>query len=81
MGRPPSLHRAGQFHDQRALLGIDTCPMEGIEPPKYDEILGLPAKGHATIVACAAGYRSEQDKYAKLAKVRFPASEVIERID
>src|SRR5207249_1373914 len=29
----------GQFMAAAALLGVDTCPMEGIEPPKYDEIL------------------------------------------
>jgi hypothetical protein len=29
-------------------------------------------------VVCAAGYRSASDKYASLAKVRYPASELIE---
>ncbi|OYE02400.1 nitroreductase family protein [Nostoc sp. 'Peltigera membranacea cyanobiont' 232] len=61
-----------------ALLGVDTCPMEGIEPVKYDNLLGLTAKGFMTVVACAAGYRSEEDKYASLAKVRFLKSEVLE---
>jgi nitroreductase len=61
-----------------ALLGVDTCPMEGIEPVNYDRVLGLSAKGFTTVVACAAGYRSEADKYAALAKVRFPKSEVSE---
>ncbi len=70
----------GNFMTAAAMLGIDTCPMEGIEPPKYDEILGLPAKGYATIVACAAGHRNPEDKYATQAKVRFPASELIEHI-
>jgi nitroreductase len=61
-----------------ALLGIDTCPMEGIEPVNYNRVLGLSAKGFTTVVACAAGYRSETDKYASLAKVRFLKSEVLE---
>jgi nitroreductase len=61
-----------------ALLGIDTCPMEGIEPVNYDRVLELSAKGFTTVVACAAGYRSETDKYASLAKVRFLKSEVLE---
>lgn len=63
-----------------ALLGIDSCPMEGINPPKYDEILGLPSKGYATVVACAFGYRSDADKYAHAKKVRFPIEQLIERL-
>jgi nitroreductase len=67
----------GNFMTAAALLGIDTCPMEGIEPAKYDEMFGLPAQGFRTVVACAAGYRSANDKYASVAKVRLPASELI----
>lgn len=67
----------GQFMAAAALLGVDTCPMEGIEPAKYDEILGLDGTGYATVVACAAGYRSASDKYATLPKVRFKAEDVI----
>jgi hypothetical protein len=51
--------------------------MEGLEPAKYDEILGLAPQGYTTLCACAAGYRAEGDKYASAAKVRFPASEVV----
>jgi hypothetical protein len=29
-------------------------------------------------VVCAAGYRAEDDRYAQLAKVRYPASALIE---
>ncbi len=67
----------GNFMTAAALLGIDTCPMEGFEPDKYDAILNLPAQGYHAAVACAAGYRSVDDKYAVLPKVRFPASESI----
>ena len=70
----------GNFMTAAALAGIDTCPMEGFVPEKYDEILGLPAKGLASVVACAAGYRAEGDKYATLPKVRFPASDLIVHI-
>jgi len=69
----------GSFMTAAALVGVDTCPMEGFEPPKYDEILGLPAQGYHAVVACAAGYRAADDKYASLPKVRFPASELIDR--
>jgi nitroreductase len=70
----------GNFMTAAALLGVDTCPLEGIEPAQYDEILGLPKRGLATVVACVAGYRAADDKYATLPKVRFPAADVIERI-
>jgi nitroreductase len=70
----------GNFMTSAALLGVDTCPMEGIEPVKYDSLLGLSEKGYTTVVACAAGYRSEADKYASLAKVRFLKSEVLENL-
>jgi nitroreductase len=68
----------GNFMTSAALLGVDTCPLEGIEPAKYDKVLGLPEKGYATVVAAAAGYRAADDKYATLAKVRFSQEEVIE---
>ncbi|MFN0018987.1 MAG: NAD(P)H-dependent oxidoreductase [Pirellulaceae bacterium] len=70
----------GNFMTSAAVLGIDTCPMEGIVPAKYDELLGLTAKGFATVVVGCAGYRSADDKYASAAKVRFPAEEMIERV-
>lgn len=68
----------GNFMTSAALLGIDTCPMEGIEPVKYDKALNLYDSGYATVVACAAGYRADDDKYADLAKVRFAKSDVVE---
>jgi nitroreductase len=70
----------GQFMAAAALLGVDTCPMEGLEPAKYDEILGLGAKGLTTLCACAAGYRAAFDKYATTPKVRFKASELISHV-
>lgn len=70
----------GQFMAAAAVLGIDTCPMEGIDPAKYDEILGLPAQGYHAICACAAGYRAADDKYASAPKVRFAADDVVRRV-
>jgi nitroreductase len=67
----------GQFMAAAALLGVDTCPMEGLDPVQYDEILGLNGTGYATVVACAAGYRSTTDKYAAMPKVRFKSEDVI----
>jgi nitroreductase len=69
----------GNFMTAAAMVGVDTCPMEGIDPAKYDEILGLEGSGWATLCACPAGYRAADDKYASLAKVRFKAEDLIER--
>ena len=68
----------GNFMTAAALLGVDTCPMEGMDPAKYDEILGLPAKGFNAVVACPAGYRTAGDKYAGLPKVRFLKEDLLE---
>jgi nitroreductase len=70
----------GNFMTSAALLGIDTCPMEGLDPVKYDEILGLSERGLATVVACPAGYRAAGDKYAALPKVRFKPESLFTRI-
>jgi nitroreductase len=40
-----------------ALLGVDACPMEGFVPAEFDQVLGLPAQGLASVVCCALGYR------------------------
>ncbi|MEO6246704.1 MAG: NAD(P)H-dependent oxidoreductase [Opitutaceae bacterium] len=70
----------GQFMVAAAMLGVDTCPMEGIDPVQYDALLGLSGSGYTTSVACSAGYRMADDKYATLKKVRFRPDDVIVRI-
>jgi nitroreductase len=70
----------GTFMAAAALLGVDTCPMEGIDPPAMDEILGMSGTEYETVVACAAGYRASDDKYAAIPKVRFKSDDVIVRI-
>lgn len=70
----------GNFLTSAALLGVDACPLEGIEPLKYDELLGLKEQGLMTVVAAAAGYRAAGDKYASARKVRFPKSAVLAEI-
>lgn len=59
-----------------AELGIDACPMEGFNAAKFDEILGFKEKGLATTVIATIGFRSEDDGYSKLAKVRKPEEEM-----
>jgi nitroreductase len=70
----------GVFLAAAAMMGVDACPMEGFQPEKYDEILGLKAKGLGSVVIATAGYRSSEDKYAEVAKVRFDPTDVIEHV-
>lgn len=70
----------GNFLTSAALLGVDACPMEGIDPAKYDEILGLDKRGLSTVVAAAAGYRAATDNYSQAKKVRFHRDEVLVRV-
>jgi len=68
----------GNLMTAAALLSIDTCAIEGFSPPDYDRILNLENSDYRSCVVCACGYRSADDKYAALAKVRYAASELIE---
>ncbi len=70
----------GQLMLSAAVLGIDTCPMEGISKEGYDQVLGLAGSGYSTAVACALGYRADSDRYAKAPKARFARSQVIEHL-
>ena len=67
----------GNLMTAAAVLGVDACPMEGINPPEYDKILGLAGTGYKTVVALALGYRAASDKYASLAKIRYETSELV----
>lgn len=69
----------GFFLSTAAMLGVDACPMEGIDAAAYDRTLGLREKGYATVCVATAGYRAADDPYAAQPKVRFPLEEVISR--
>jgi nitroreductase len=68
----------GQTMTAAAMLGIDTCPMEGLDPQRYDEILGLHASGYYTACALAIGFRHPDDWLAKEKKVRFDTRDVVQ---
>jgi nitroreductase len=70
----------GVFLSAAAMLGVDACPMEGFVPEKFDEVLGLSAKGYSSVVLATAGYRAASDDYATRAKVRYPLAEIVEHI-
>ena len=63
-----------------AQMRIDSCPMEGFQAKKYDEILGLDKMGLRSMVVCPVGYRHTDDKYPNLKKVRFSLEELTVRI-
>jgi nitroreductase len=70
----------GQLMTAAAVMKIDTCPLEGISPADYNEILGLKDTGYTAVVACALGYRSPDDSHAKAKKARFAAETLIKRV-
>lgn len=63
-----------------ASLGIDSCPMEGFEPEKTGEVLGMEGSGYAPVVILALGYRSQEDTTQHAAKVRKPLEKLIESV-
>ncbi|WCN10888.1 NAD(P)H-dependent oxidoreductase [Marinomonas mediterranea] len=51
--------------------GVDSTPMEGFDPEKVDEILGLKEKGLRSVILLPLGYRAEDgDWLVNLKKVR-----------
>lgn len=66
----------GNLMQAAAELKIDTCPMEGFEPEKYNELLGLEEKNLNAAVVLAIGYRSEEDASQHLPKVRKSTEEL-----
>lgn len=56
-----------------AFEGVDATPMEGFEPDKLDEILGLRERGLRSVTIMPLGYReAEGDWLVNLKKVRRP---------
>lgn len=54
-----------------AAEGVDATPMEGFEPEKVDEILGLKAQGLRSVILLPLGHRAaEGDWLVNLKKVR-----------
>jgi len=62
-----------------AAENVDTCPMEGFDRQKLDTYLNLAEDGLNAVVMCPIGYRSEQDKYGTVKKVRRPLTSLIEK--
>ncbi|MDB5325261.1 MAG: nitroreductase [Phycisphaerales bacterium] len=53
-----------------AMMGIDACPMEGIDKTAFDRVLKVDPD-YTMVVACPVGYRVADDRFATMPKVRF----------
>lgn len=71
----------GFLMEAAALLAVDACPIEGLDPAAYDKILKIEGSGWKTVATVALGYRHPEDKLQKMAKVRFDRHDVIEFIN
>ena len=49
---------------------IDACPMEGFDPVAYDKYFNLMDKGLRSVLIMPIGYRSKDDVFASMKKVR-----------
>ncbi|MBW3520742.1 NAD(P)H-dependent oxidoreductase [Chryseobacterium sp. NKUCC03_KSP] len=55
-----------------AIENIDTCPMEGFRQDIIEEILNVDTEKEKVTVTLALGYRSEEDQFQHMKKVRKP---------
>ena len=60
---------------------IDSCPMEGFIPQKFDETLNLAAKNLKSILLLPVGFRASDDPMSNLKKVRSSLDDTIISID
>ena len=60
-----------------ALQEIDSCPMEGFTPDKYDEILDLKKDNLKSVLVLPVGFRASDDYMKDLTKVRKNISDSI----
>ncbi|MGU3374253.1 NAD(P)H-dependent oxidoreductase [Chryseobacterium sp. M5A1_1a] len=55
-----------------AIENIDSCPMEGFRQDLIEEILNVNSETEKVTVTLALGYRSEEDHFQHMKKVRKP---------
>ncbi|MEN8858428.1 MAG: NAD(P)H-dependent oxidoreductase [Flavobacteriaceae bacterium] len=56
---------------------IDSCPMEGFIPEKYDEVLNLQEKNLTSVLVLPVGFRAEDDIMNNQKKVRKNIEEIV----
>jgi nitroreductase len=67
----------GSYLTAAAVLGVDACPMEGVDRPGFDRALGSDQGPWRTLVAVPTGHRAADDPQQALAKVRHPPERVL----
>ena len=53
-----------------AIEKVDSCPIEGFSPDKYDEYFALSEKGLSAVLVMAVGHRAKDDVFSEFKKVR-----------
>ncbi len=80
-----SIHQAyiniGSLMTVCADQGIDSCPMEGFNPVKFDAVLNLEQQHLRSILLLPVGFRAEDDIMSGMKKVRKPLDDVIIHAD
>ena len=64
-----------------ALEKIDSCPMEGFVPEKYDEVLKLKEQNLTSVLILPVGFRADDDYMKDLKKVRKNLDDVVIEIN
>ena len=64
-----------------ALEKIDSCPMEGFIPEKYNEVLKLNTHNLTATLVLPVGFRAEDDYMKDLKKVRKNIKDVVIEIN
>lgn len=70
----------GIFVAAAAAAGVDASPMEGFDNAAIDEILGLKEKDLTSALLFVIGYRSDEDEFATIPKVRKAKEEIFQTI-
>lgn len=60
-----------------ATEGIDSCPIEGFEPGRYDEILELDRLNLESVLVLPVGYRAKDDMFSEFKKVRREITDMV----
>ena len=64
-----------------AIEKIDSCPMEGFIPEKYDEILELNQQNLTSVLVLPVGFRANEDYMKDLKKVRKNLNDIVIEIN
>ena len=68
---------AGNMMTAAAVIGVDSCPIEGLDKEKVEEILGLDTSKYQVSLVLPFGYRVNEQP----SQVRLDFDEVVEFID